>query len=150
MREIITIKMVEQTTKKYIAEDGKEFDTELECAKYELKKRTDEVEFRFNLLNTKRFDIPLLDGYKAEGCVYRITFENRSDVVAFVDYYQLHGYSMYEIKDMVKQIKTYPYTICVDEGYDSVYFFDEAQLLKDLKELINHLEGSKKEIPSNI
>ena len=27
---------------------------------------------------------------------------------------------------------------------------DEAQLLKDLKELINHLEGSKKEIPSNI
>ena len=142
MKEIITIKMVEQTTKKYIAEDGKEFDTELECAEYELKKRTHDIEFRFNLLNTKKFDIPLLDGYKAEGCVYRITFENRSDIVAFVDYYQLHGYDMYYIEDTVKKIDTFPYTICVDEGYDNVFFFDEMQFLKDLKELINLLENN--------
>ena len=147
MKEVITVKMVEQTTKKYIAEDGKEFDTEYECAKYELKKRTHDVEFRFNLLNTKKFDIPLLDGYKAEGCLYRITFENRSDIVAFVDYYRLHGYDMYYIEDTVKKIDTFPYTICVDEGYDNVYFFDDMQLLKDLKELINHLEDNT---PSNI
>ena len=150
MKEVITIQMVEQKTVKYIANDGKEFDDERSCRGHELDLRNKEIEDNFKRLPKIRFEIPQLDLYKCEGYMYKITFLDHRDVRDFIEYYTYHNYDLYYIKDTLNNIKSYPFTTCVDEGYDSVYFFNETQLLKDLKELINYLEGSEKTIPSNI
>lgn len=141
MKEVITVKMVEQTTKKYIADDGKEFDKEVECKRYELEKRTNEVKKRFDLLDKTSIDIPVLDGYKGEGCVYKITFYNREDVNALVDFYIVHRFYMDYVYDQVKKITYFPYTTIVDEGYDSIYFLDEDILRKDVEKMFLQLDS---------
>ena len=140
MKEVITIKMVEQTTIKYIADDGKEFNKENECKEYELGKKRKDVEARFNLIQKTKIDVPLLDGYKGEGCIYKITFNSREDVNALIDYYTLHHFYLDYVYDEIKKITSFPFTTLMDEGYDSIYFLNEDILRKDIEKLINQLD----------
>lgn len=141
MKEVITVKMVEQTTVKYVADDGKTFDKEVECKRYELEKRTNEVKKRFGCLDKTSVDIPVIDGYKGEGCVYKITFYNREDVNALVDYYIVHRFYMDYVYDQVEKIKSFPYTTIVDEGYDSICFLDEDILRRDVEKMLSQLDS---------
>lgn len=142
MKEVITIKMVEQTTTKYIADDGKEFDNEQDCKQYELEKRKNEVKKRFDCIDRVYIDIPMLDGYKGEGCVYKITFYNREDISAFIDYYMAHHFYMEDVYIQIKKIKCFPYTTIVDVGYDSLYFLDEDVLRKDIEKMLSQLDSN--------
>lgn len=140
MKEVITIKMVEQKTVKFVADDGKEFNKENECKEYELGKKRKDVETRFNLIEKTKIDIPLLDCYKGEGCVYKITFNSREDVNALIDYYTLFHFHMDYVYAEIKKITSFPFTTLMDEGYDSIYFLNEDILRKDIEKLINQLD----------
>lgn len=150
MKEVITIKMVEQTTVKYVADDGKEFNKEFECKGYELSKRSKEVQNRFELLDRTNVIFPIIDEYKSEGCMYKITFNNREDLNAFVDYYVLNRYYMDYVMDQIKKITYFPYTTIVDEGCDGLYFVDEKELRDKLDKFLIQLDSHNKTIPSNI
>ena len=149
MKEVITIKMVEQTTTKYIADDGREFNKENECREYELGKKRKDVETRFNLIEKTKIDIPLLDCYKGEGCVYKITFNSREDVNALVDYYTLFHFHMDYVYAEIKKITSFPFTTLMDEGYDSIYFLSEDILRKDIAKLIEQLDGINTTVSNN-
>ncbi len=149
MKEVITIKMVEQTTTKYIADDGKTFDKEKDCKEYELSRKRKDVEARFNLIEKQKIDIPMLCDYKGEGCIYKITFNSREDINALVDYYTLCHFYMDYVYDAVNKVTSFPFTTLMDEGYDSIYFFDEDTLRKDIAKLIEQLDGVKTTISNN-
>lgn len=66
MKEIRTIKMVEQTEVKFIADDGTEFvgeNAERDCWEYERQRSECKVKDAFNRLDAKRIDMPLIDWY---------------------------------------------------------------------------------------
>ena len=141
MKEVITIQMVEQKTVKFVADDGKTFDKEKDCKEYELGRKRKDVEARFHLIEKQKIDIPMLSDYKGEGCIYKITFNSREDVNALVDYYTLYHFYMDYVYDAVKKVTSFPFTTLMDEGYDSIYFFDEDTLRKDIAKLIEQLDS---------
>ena len=60
MKEVITVKMVEQKEVKYIADDGKVFDKEYDCKKHEAERKSKEVnttEINFNNLGNNKIKI---------------------------------------------------------------------------------------------
>lgn len=141
MKEVITIQMVEQKTVKYISDDGKEFDKELDCKKHEAEKRTNEVNTKFALLDKQTLDIPIADWYRCEGCTYKITFHNREDLNTFIDYYLIHYFMKDTIKEAAQMVKSYPYTTIVDEGYESIAFCDIEKFTRDIEKLMDQLHG---------
>ena len=152
MKEIITVKMVEQKEVKYIADDGKVFDKEYDCIKHEAGKRTKEVNMRFGLLDRKTLEVPIADWYRCEGSTYKLTLYNRDDLDAFVNYYLVNNFLVDYIKEVVAMVDSYPYTTIVDEGYESIAFVNIDKFRNSVNKLIKDLEDNKeeKEIPSNI
>lgn len=119
MKEIRTIKMVEQTFVKFIANDGKEFENENECAVYERRLNKEKCEKEFKKLNPILISIPFIDwGNQFE--VYKITLNHESDIYVIEDY--LKTDCSYRDVDLCYNKPTeYPCTriLLVDEGYAS-------------------------------
>lgn len=129
MKEIRTIKMVEQTTVKFIAIDGKEFENENECATYERRLNKEKCEKEFRKLKPTLIGIPFTDwGNQVD--VYKITLNHESDIDVIADY--LMTDCCYRDVDIYHDKPTeYPCTkiLLVDEGYAmfSSMTIDEAK-----------------------
>ena len=145
MKEVITVKMVEQKEVKYIADDGKVFDKEYDCKRYEAEKRAKEVDMKFSMLDKKMLDVPIADWYRCEGCTYKLTLHSRDDLDTLVNYYLAHHFMVDYIKDVVAMVDSYPYTTIVDEGYESITFVDERDFRDKIHKLIKDLDYDKGE-----
>ena len=152
MKEVITIKMVEQTTVKYIAEDGKEFDTENECKNYECRKRQKEFGEDFEKkLDKQKLHIPVLEDYMCDGSVELITLHSRVDIDRIFNFYKSYNYSDLKNIEALYKITKFPTKITiVDNGYDYCWLYDTNQLMTELQKTIDDINGVNKNTPSNI
>lgn len=137
MKEIRETKLVEQTTVKYVADDGKEFDKSCDCRIYEAKEnkemlraKLDGVLTEVNLHIMKWWDL---------STVYKVKARNAEDIVniyAFVDDNDCF-YTYEEFKAKLPIGETI-YILASEDGYAHFYEYD---LAKELKETYNELVG---------
>ena len=92
MKEIRTIRMVEQTDVKFVADDGKEFvgeNAERDCMNYERTRDRKKVEEAFARLDFTEFKMPFIDWFSEENGFYRIVLNSKKDFVAMNDYFKI-------------------------------------------------------------
>lgn len=129
MKEIRTIKMVEQIDVKFIADDGKEFigeNAEKECATYERQRSKVRVEDAFKRLDAKQIDMPMLDWYCEAADVWKIVLESERDYWSMVDYFKVVECCCDNYTEMPKE---FPCTMIVQKGWEC--FSDYAGNLKE-------------------
>lgn len=129
MKEIRTIKMVEQTEVKFIADDGKEFigeNAERECAAYERTRSKVKVEEAFKRLGAKKIDMPMLDWYCEAADVWKIMLESEKDYWSMVDYFKVVEGCCDDYTEMPKE---FPCTMIIQRSWDC--FSDYAGNLKE-------------------
>lgn len=85
MKEIRETKLVEQTTVRFIANDGKEFETESECLNYERRLNKEKVEKAFKKI-AKEIKTPFLTWYMYEVETWLVSLRNDEDFEKVVDY----------------------------------------------------------------
>ena len=139
MKEIRTIKMVEQTEVKFIANDGKEFlgeNAERECGDYERRMNEDQVKKAFERLDGLKIKIPAVNWFNDEAEFWKITLNSKKDFLAMTDYFEVvyHCYSY----DGVSEPTEYPCTMTVAVGYD-YYSEYNADLKEELQKVIDQL-----------
>lgn len=85
MKEIRETKLVEQTTVRFIANDGKAFETEHECLNYERRLDEKKVEKEFKKI-AKEIKTPFLTWYMPEVATWLVSLKNAEDFEKVVDY----------------------------------------------------------------
>lgn len=129
MKEIRTIKMVEQTEVKFIADDGKEFigeNAEKECRDYERTRDVKKVEMAFKRLDTTELTTPFVSWWSDDNEFWKIILNSKNDYFAMMDYFKIVR-NTYDFD--IEEPAEYPYTMMVSEGYDYV-----CEYKRDLKE----------------
>lgn len=131
MKEIRTVKMVEVTDVKFVADDGKEFvgeNAEFNCANYERRKNVSKVKETFERLDAVNVNIPIVNWFCDEAEIWKIVLESKKDYIAMVDYFKVVNNCS---DDYTEMPKTFPYAMTVVVGYD---YFDEYN--GDIKEAL--------------
>lgn len=121
MKEIRETKLVEQTTVKWIANDGKEFSTEIDCAAHERRCDKEKCEKEYKKLHPKLLDIPFVDwaGYCT---VEAVTMESEKDFDTIVDFFASLSTYM-DLNDLLEnKPTTFPCTKIVVSGEEYVMF----------------------------
>lgn len=151
MKEVITIKMVEQKTVEFIADDGAKFDKESDCRSYEYRKKQKEYEKDFETkLDKQKLHIPVLEDYMCDGSVEFITLHSRADIDRIFNFYKSYNYSDLRTIEPLYKITNFPTKITiVDNGYDYCWLYDTDQLLTELQKVIDNINGVNKNIPNN-
>ena len=129
MKEIRTIKMVEQTEVKFVADDGMEFigeNAERKCVEYERTRSRVKVEGAFKRLDAKRIDMPMLDWYCEAADVWKIVLESEKDYWSMVDYFKVVEGCCDNYTEMPKE---FPCTMIVQKGWEC--FSDYCGNLKE-------------------
>lgn len=122
MKEIRTVKMVEVTDVKFVADDGKEFvgeNAEVNCMTYERQKNENKVKEAFDRLDAVKVNIPLVNWFCDEAEVWKIVLESKRDYLAMTDYFKVVDNCYDNYTEMPRE---FPYTMTVVVGYD---YFDE-------------------------
>ena len=138
MKEIRTIRTVEVTEVKFVADDGKEFtgeNAERNCEIYERQKDEKKVKESFDRLNAVRIPVPILDWFCEYADVWRIELESKKDYFTMTDYFKVvDGCD----DDYLEMPKEFPYTMTVVKGYE---YIDEyhGNLKKELEEALKQL-----------
>lgn len=120
MKEIRTIKMVEQTEVKFIANDGKEFvgeNAEQRCATYERQKNEAQVKAEFERLDAVEIKMPMLDWFCCESEVWKIKLESKKDYYTMTDYFKVVKYCCDNYTEMPKE---FPCTMIIMKGYECI------------------------------
>ena len=138
MKEIRTIKMVEQTEVKFIADDGKEFigeNAERECCDYERQRNKNSVKEAFNRLDAKQIHLPMVNWHCDAAETWKIVLNSKQDYFAMTDYFKV----VLGCCDNYTEIpKEFPYTMMVVKGWECFdeYSYDlKAELQKALEQL---------------
>ena len=136
MKEIRTIKMVEQTEVKFVADDGKEFigaNAEIECKRYERTQNEKKVINEFKKLRPKWLSIPLLDYFMYEGEVISVTVKDEIEFDTTVkDYYHIKSPRYMDFDGFEsKKPNEFPANIVIVNGCEWVDIFGSEKELKD-------------------
>ena len=143
MTKFVETKMVEQTTTKFIADDGMEFATETECKSYERTQNENKVIDEFKRLNPKWIDVPLVDWVGCgENEVISVTVKSEIEFNTTVrDYYYIKSprymdFSCFESK----KPKEFPANIILVSGCEWVDIFGSKEdfksaLIKTIEQL---------------
>ena len=143
MKEVRTTKMVEVTEVKFFADDGKEFNTEIECKNYERTQNEEKVISEFKKLKPKWIDIPLLDWWTSEGEVISVTVRNEADFnITVRDYYYIKSPKWMDLDVFeTKKPKEFPANIVLVNGCEWMDIFgSEAELKEALIKTIEKLD----------
>ena len=138
MKEIRTIKMVEQIDVKFVADDGKEFtgeNAERNCWEYERTRNESKVKDAFRRLDAKKIDMPMLDWYCECADVWKIVLESERDYWSMVDYFKVIEHCCDNYIDMPKE---FPCTMIVLRGWECISDYADnlkEQLQKTLEQL---------------
>ena len=117
MKEIRTIKMVEQTEVKFIAEDGAEFigeDAECRCKTYERQCNEDKVKKEFDRLDKKEIKLPFVNWLDDAVQIWKVTLNSKQDYLRLTDYCRVVIGHWEEY--FMKEPDAYPYTTTVFTG----------------------------------
>lgn len=138
MKEIREIKMVEQVSVKFVADDGTEFvgeHAERDCRDYERTRSKEKVEWAFKRLDAVELDNSFLSWFGDEYGYWKILLNSKSDYVAMMDYFNV-VWNVYD--NDIEEPKEYPYTMMVATGCEWVgeYRRDlKAELQKAIEQL---------------
>lgn len=138
MKEIRTIKMVEQVEVKFVADDGKEFIgeyAERECRDYERTRDKDKVKKEFERLDFTELKMPFVDWLSDEQGFYKVLLNSKSDYIAMMDYFNV-VWNVYD--NTIEEPSEYPYTMTVSYSCDYVCEYKrdiKAELQKALEQL---------------
>lgn len=143
MTKLVETKMVEQTTTKFIADDGMEFATETECKDYERTQNEEKVINEFKRLNPKWIDVPLVDWVGCENEVISVTVKNEIEFNTTVrDYFYIKSPRYMDFNGFEsKKPKEFPANIILVSGCEWVDIFGskkdfEMALRKTIEELV--------------
>lgn len=138
MKEIRTVKMVEQTEVKFVADDGKEFigeNAERNCRDYERQRDEEKVKEAFKRLDLIKISIPILNWYNDGAEIWKVTLNNKAEYFAMTDYLKV-VYNCYDIN--LEMPDSFPCTKTVASNYDYAYYYDDdikEELQKALEQL---------------
>ena len=145
MIKYVETKMVEQTTVKFVAEDGKVFtgdNAERECAEYERTKNKNKVEEEFKKLRPKYIEIPLLDWfYGCDAEIISVDVKDEIELETTVkDYFTIKNPGYMDFEGFYsKKPTTFPCNIILVSGCEWVDVYSGGE--KELKaELIKTIE----------
>ena len=116
MKEIRETKLVEQTTVKFIAVDGKEFTNEKECLEYERRLNRAKVTRAFNKLVKEKFSFSSINCFMGDNTFYLLDLKNAEDFYTAEDYFTINNFFGIELTEP----KKYPAKILVFEHNDYV------------------------------
>jgi hypothetical protein len=139
MKEIRTIKMVEVTEVKFVANDGKEFtgnNAERDCRDYERTSDRNRVESAFKRINFVPIDAPLIDWLDSEQGLHKVYLADRSDYVAMMDYFNVF-WDVFE--NRIEEPTEYPYSMIVYSYNDGVCEY-KRDLKADLMQMLAQLD----------
>jgi hypothetical protein len=122
MKEIREIKMVEQVSVKFVADDGKEFvgeNAERDCRDYERTRDEKKVKEAFERLDATKIYMPTVNWHCDAAETWKVVLNSKRDYIAMTDYFKevLGCYDNY-----TEAPKEYPYTMIVMRGWEC---FDE-------------------------
>lgn len=120
MKEIRTIRMVEQTDVKFVADDGKEFigeNAERECRDYERTRDKKKVEQAFARVDFTELKMPFADWFSDENGFYKVVLNSKADFVAMNDYFKV-VWGVYD--NYIDEPAAYPCSKLIYYSYDSV------------------------------
>ena len=145
MTKLVETKMVEQTSIKFIADDGMEFATEAECKAYERTQNEDKVINEFKKLNPKWLNVPLVDWVGCgENEVISVTVKNEIEYdITVRDYYYIKSPKYMDFSCLEsKKPKEFSADIVLVSGYEWVDIFGSKEDFKRaLMETIEQLNG---------
>ena len=132
MKEIKETKLVEQTTVKFIADDGKEFmgeNAEKDCVEYEKR-------LHFVNLDRKEIAFPMLEWFDESASIFKYNFKSKNDFDCFMDYFNLF-YNEDFFDNYVEEPALYPCTkiILVTKKYVTEYNDFTLELKNALKQI---------------
>ena len=140
MKEIRTIRMVEQTEIKFVADDGTEFvgeNAERNCRDYERTKDKKRVEEAFQRLDAMELKMPFVDWWSDDFGFWKIVLNSKNDYYAMMDYFNV----VWEVYDnYIEEPKTYPYTMIVSESCDYVTEYTR-DIKEELQKALEQLNG---------
>ena len=139
MKEIKETKLVERTTVKFIADDGKEFmgeNAEKDCVEYEKRLHMEEIEKRFVNLDRKEIAFPMLEWFDESASIYKYNFKSKNDFDCFMDFFNLF-YNEDFFDNYVEEPALYPCTkiILVTGKYVDEYNDFKSELKNALKQI---------------
>lgn len=138
MKEIRTIKMIEVTDIKFVADDGKEFvgeHAERDCREYERTCDVNKVKKAFERVDMVELKMPFVNYFCDECGFYIVQLNSKADFVAMMDYFNV-VWNTYD--NGIEAPTAYPYTMTVAASYDSVWEYHndiKAELQKALEQL---------------
>ena len=92
MKEIRETKLVEQTTVKFIAVDGKEFTNEKECLAYERRLDREKVTRAFEKLVKEKFRFDFINYFIGGNTFYLLDLKNVEDFYTVEDYFTINNF----------------------------------------------------------
>lgn len=135
MKEIRTIRMVEQTEVKFVADDGKEFLTEKECKDYERRGGEAKVRAAFDRLKVIKLEFPLITWY-GDYEMWVVTLNNERDWITLMDYIDVVE-DPYEFR--IDEPTEYPCTKILSLENEYVYEYG-SNLKEELQAVLAQLQ----------
>ena len=138
MKEIRTVKMVEQVEVKFFADDGKEFATENECRVYELQKENEKLLMMYEALNPIRVKSRVLEWFCCDSGLDIVTVNSKNDYNIVKAYLKHSSYVDWDIEEP----KEYPKTLTIywNDGYIGEPSFDKEFIRNEFLRLAEMLE----------
>lgn len=135
MKEIRTIKMVEVTDVKFVADDGTEFvgeGAEKDCRDYERTCDKKKVEAAYKRLDAVNVKMPFIEPFWSGCSFYKIILNSKNDFIAMMDYFDV---VCYVCDNYIDEPSGYPYTMCIASTDDWVEEY-KGDLKADLQKAL--------------
>lgn len=126
MKEIRETKLVEQTTVKFIAVDGKEFTNEKECLTHERRLDQGRVKRAFEKLIKEKFSFDFINYFMGDNNFYILDLERREDFYTVEDYFTINNYFDIDLTEPEK----FPAKIIV---FDHSDYVDQIRNIDEFK-----------------
>lgn len=138
MKEIRTVKMVEQVDVKFFADDGKEFATEQECRVYELQKDQEKLKRAYEELNPIYVKSDVIYWFCCDSGLDIVTVKSQRDYNIVKAYLKHSNYVDFEVEEP----KEYPKTLTIywNDGYVSEASFDKEFIRNEFLRLADMLK----------
>ena len=138
MKEIRTIKMIEQVEVKFFADDGKEFATEQECRVYEMSQDKAKLEMMYEALNPICITSKVLDWFSCDSGLDIVTVNSQNDYRIVKAYHGGCGYCDWDVEEP----KEYPKTLTIywNDGYVGEPNFDKEFVRNEFLRLADMLK----------
>ena len=138
MKDIRTVKMVEQVEVKFFADDGKEFATEQECRVYELKQNQDKLKMMYEALNPICVTSRVLEWFQCDSGIDIVTVNSQKDYNIVKAYLKSGSYCDWDVEEP----KEYPKTLTIywNEGYVGEPNFDKEFMRNEFLRLADMLK----------